>query len=224
MVPITLLLIFLTIYASTRSVARTCIVLSAVPLSLIGTFWLLYALDYNLSIAVWVGVIALAGLSAETGVVMLLYLDRACDAARAEGRLGTLPELREAVFDGAARRVRPGRDADRHDRVGTAADHVEHRHRGRRDEAHRGADGGRRGDHGRRRAADLSGRLLHLAGLGAVPIRAHRVAGGRAALAVEADLDPPPPVPYAIPNDRADSGVLYSFSTCRNNRVPFLPS
>jgi Cu(I)/Ag(I) efflux system membrane protein CusA/SilA len=83
------------------------LVLSAVPLSLIGAFWLLYALDYNLSIAVWVGIIALAGLSAETGVVMLLYLDRACDAARAEGGLRTLAELRQAVFDGAARRVRP---------------------------------------------------------------------------------------------------------------------
>ena len=106
-VPITLLLIFLTIYASTRSVARTLIVLSAVPLSLIGTFWLLYVLGYNLSIAVWVGIIALAGLSAETGVVMLLYLDRACDAARADGRLTTLAELRDAVFEGAARRVRP---------------------------------------------------------------------------------------------------------------------
>ena len=106
-VPITLLLTFLTIYASTRSVARTLIVLSAVPLSLIGAFWLLYALDYNLSIAVWVGIIALAGLSAETGVVMLLYLDRACDAVRAEGGLRTLGELREAVYDGAASRVRP---------------------------------------------------------------------------------------------------------------------
>ena len=106
-VPITLLLIFLTIYASTRSVARTLIVLSAVPLSLIGTFWLLYVLGYNLSIAVWVGIIALAGLSAETGVVMLLYLDRACEAAREQGLLRTLAELREAVFEGAARRVRP---------------------------------------------------------------------------------------------------------------------
>jgi Cu(I)/Ag(I) efflux system membrane protein CusA/SilA len=106
-VPLTLLLIFITIYASTRSVARTLLVLSAVPLSLIGAFWLLYALDYNLSIAVWVGIIALAGLSAETGVVMLLYLDRACDAARTEGRLGTPAELREAVFAGAARRARP---------------------------------------------------------------------------------------------------------------------
>ena len=106
-VPLTLLLIFLTIYASTRSVARTLLVLSAVPLSLIGAFWLLFVLQHNLSIAVWVGIIALAGLSAETGVVMLLYLDRACDAAGAEGRLKSLPDLRQAVFDGAARRVRP---------------------------------------------------------------------------------------------------------------------
>ena len=106
-VPVTLLSIFLIIYASTRSTARTLIVLSAVPLSLVGAFWLLDLLDYNLSVAVWVGIIALAGLSAETGVVMLLYLDRACDAARADGRLTTLAELREAVFEGALRRVRP---------------------------------------------------------------------------------------------------------------------
>ena len=106
-VPVTLLLIFLTIYASTRSVARTLIVLSAVPLSLIGTFWLLYVLQYNLSIAVWVGIIALAGLSAETGVVMLLYLDRASAAAGGAGRPGSLAELRQAVFRGATRRLRP---------------------------------------------------------------------------------------------------------------------
>ncbi len=105
--PITLLLIFLTIYISTRSVAKTLIVLLAVPLSLIGTFWLLYALDYNLSIAVWVGVIALAGLSAETGVVMLLYLDRAYDEALEAGRLGNLRDLGQAVLDGATQRVRP---------------------------------------------------------------------------------------------------------------------
>ena len=106
-VPITLLLIFLTIYISTRSVAKTLIVLSAVPLALIGTFWLLYALDYNLSIAVWVGIIALAGLSAETGVVMLLYLDRAWEQARADERLHTLADLTHAVLDGATQRVRP---------------------------------------------------------------------------------------------------------------------
>ena len=106
-VPVTILLIVLIVYGSTQSAARTLIVLSAVPLSLVGAFWLLDALQYNLSIAVWVGIIALAGLSAETGMVMLLYLDRACDGACAEGRLGTLAELRQAVFDGASRRVRP---------------------------------------------------------------------------------------------------------------------
>ena len=98
-VPITLVLIFLTIYASTRSVARTLIVLSAVPLSLIGTFWLLYALDYNLEHrGVGGGASRWPDLSAETGVVMLLYLDRACETAGSEGRLGTLGELREAVL------------------------------------------------------------------------------------------------------------------------------
>ena len=107
MVPLTLLLILLTIQMSTRSVSRTLIVLTAVPLSLVGTFWLLHALDYNLSIAVGVGIIALAGLSAETGVVMLLYLDRSCEAAREAGRLTNRAELSEAVFDGALRRVRP---------------------------------------------------------------------------------------------------------------------
>ena len=107
MVPLTLLLILLTIQMSTRSVSRTLIVVTAVPLSLVGAFWLLHALDYNLSIAVGVGIIALAGLSAETGVVMLLYLDRSCEAAKEAGRLTSRAELSEAVFDGALRRVRP---------------------------------------------------------------------------------------------------------------------
>ncbi len=107
MIPLTLVLILLTIQMSTRSVSRTLIVVTAVPLSLAGTFWLLHALDYNLSIAVGVGIIALAGLSAETGVVMLLYLDRSCAAAREAGRLTNRAELSEAVFDGALRRVRP---------------------------------------------------------------------------------------------------------------------
>ncbi len=107
MIPLTLLLILLTLQMSTRSLSRTLIVVTAVPLSLVGTFWLLYALDYNLSIAVGVGIIALAGLSAETGVVMLLYLDRSCEAAREAGRLTNRVELGEAVFDGALRRVRP---------------------------------------------------------------------------------------------------------------------
>jgi copper/silver efflux system protein len=74
-VPMTILIIFVIIYLNTRSVFKTLIVLLAVPFSLVGAFWLLYLLGYNMSIAVWVGIIALAGVSAETGVVMLLYLD-----------------------------------------------------------------------------------------------------------------------------------------------------
>jgi Cu(I)/Ag(I) efflux system membrane protein CusA/SilA len=106
-VPVTLLIIFLIIYLNTRAVGTTLMVLMAVPLSLIGTFWLLYLLDYNMSVAVWVGVIALAGLSAETGVVMLLYLDVACDEARQAGRLGNAKDLMTAISHGAVKRVRP---------------------------------------------------------------------------------------------------------------------
>jgi Cu(I)/Ag(I) efflux system membrane protein CusA/SilA len=106
-VPITLLLISVILFISTRSVIKTLIVLLAVPLSLIGAFWLIYLLDYNMSIAVWVGVIALAGLSAETGVVMLLYLDTACEDAKRMGRLRNARDLAAAVGDGASRRIRP---------------------------------------------------------------------------------------------------------------------
>src|SRR6185369_2923302 len=86
LVPFTLLIIFVLIYLNTRSAVKTFIVLLAVPFSLVGAFWLLYLLGYNLSAAVWVGIIALAGLDAETGVVMLLYLDHAWDKFRALGR------------------------------------------------------------------------------------------------------------------------------------------
>ncbi len=79
----------------------------AVPFSLVGAFWLIYLLGYNLSVAVWVGIIALAGVDAETGVVMLLYLDRAFDKAKAEGRMRSLRDLQEAVEDGAVKRIRP---------------------------------------------------------------------------------------------------------------------
>ena len=78
-IPFTLLIIFVLIYINTRSVVKTAIVLLAVPFSLVGAFWLLWLLGYNMSVAVWVGLIALAGLDAETGVVMLLYLDHAWD-------------------------------------------------------------------------------------------------------------------------------------------------
>jgi len=81
--------------------------LLAVPFSLVGAIWLLYLLGYNMSVAVWVGLIALAGLDAETGVVMVLYLTLAHESRRAAGRLTCFGDLREAIVDGAARRVRP---------------------------------------------------------------------------------------------------------------------
>ena len=93
---------------STRGrVVETAIVMLAVPFSLVGAVWLLYLLDYNLSVAVWVGIIALAGLDAETGVVMLLYLDARPRRGEREGRLRTRGDLREAIVDGAAKRIRP---------------------------------------------------------------------------------------------------------------------
>jgi Cu(I)/Ag(I) efflux system membrane protein CusA/SilA len=105
--PLTGFIIFLLLYMNTRSISNTLIVLLAVPFSLVGSFWLLYLLGYNLSTAVWVGLIALAGLDAETGVVMLLYLDLAHDKWKREGRLRSLDDLREAVMYGAVKRIRP---------------------------------------------------------------------------------------------------------------------
>jgi Cu(I)/Ag(I) efflux system membrane protein CusA/SilA len=106
-VPVTLVLIFLLLYANTKSSFKALIVMLAVPFSLVGAVWLLFALDYNMSIAVWVGMIALAGLDAETGVFMLLFLDLAHDEAKREGRLRNSQELDEAIIHGAVRRARP---------------------------------------------------------------------------------------------------------------------
>jgi Cu(I)/Ag(I) efflux system membrane protein CusA/SilA len=106
-VPFTLLIIFVLIYMNTRSAAKTFIVLLAVPFSLVGAFWFLYILGYNMSPAIWVGLIALAGLDAETGVVMLLYLDHAWDKFRAAGRMASMDDLQAAVIEGAVQRIRP---------------------------------------------------------------------------------------------------------------------
>jgi len=106
-IPLTLLIIFVLIYFNTKSVTKTLIVLLAVPFSLVGSFWFLYLLNYNMSIAVWVGMIALAGLDAETGVIMLLYLDLAYEQWKEEGRLKTTADLKEAIMHGAVKRIRP---------------------------------------------------------------------------------------------------------------------
>jgi Cu(I)/Ag(I) efflux system membrane protein CusA/SilA len=106
-IPMTLFLIVILLYLNTRSLAKTAIVLLAVPFSLVGAIWFVYALGFNMSLAVWVGLIALAGLDAETGVVMLLYLDRAYAEAKAAGRLRNMADLRSAIDEGAVQRVRP---------------------------------------------------------------------------------------------------------------------
>jgi Cu(I)/Ag(I) efflux system membrane protein CusA/SilA len=106
-VPLTLLIVALLIYLSTRSFVKTGIVLLAVPFSVVGAFWLIYLLDYNMSVAVWIGLIALAGLDAETGMVMLLYLDIAYEKWQKEGRMRNGEDLREAIYHGAVKRLRP---------------------------------------------------------------------------------------------------------------------
>ena len=106
-IPITLVVIFLLLYLNGRSVAKALIVMIAVPFSLVGAFFLLWLLGYNLSVAVWVGMIALAGVDAETGMVMLLYLDVAYERWKREGRMNSIGQLEDAVMEGAVQRVRP---------------------------------------------------------------------------------------------------------------------
>lgn len=110
-VPVTLLIIFLLLYLNFRRVTETLIVMLSVPFALVGGIWLMWALGYNFSVAVAVGFIALAGVAAETGVVMLIYLDHAWESTRTkcerEGRRPGVAELYEAVMEGAVERVRP---------------------------------------------------------------------------------------------------------------------
>jgi Cu(I)/Ag(I) efflux system membrane protein CusA/SilA len=106
-VPATLVLVILLIYLNTRSIIKTLIVLLAVPFSAVGAVWFLYILHYNVSVAVWVGLIGLLSVDAETGVFMLLYLDLAFEEAKLHGRMRSMADLREAIVYGAAKRVRP---------------------------------------------------------------------------------------------------------------------
>ena len=105
--PLTLFLIFLLLYLNTKSTAKTVMILLAVPFSAVGAIWLLHLLGYNMSIGVWVGLIALMGVDAETGVFMLLYLDLAYEERRAAGRMRSLADLQEAIIHGAVKRIRP---------------------------------------------------------------------------------------------------------------------
>ena len=106
-IPAVFVLIILLLYAATGSWFDTIVVLLAIPFSLIGAIWFMYWADYNMSLAVWVGLIALAGISAETGLIMLLYLHNSHDRFKAEGRMKSLADLKEAIHEGAVMRVRP---------------------------------------------------------------------------------------------------------------------
>jgi Cu(I)/Ag(I) efflux system membrane protein CusA/SilA len=106
-VPITIFLVFLLLFFNTRSFTKTIIILLAVPFSAIGAIWFLYFLGYNTSIAVWVGLIALMGVDAETGMFMLLYLDLAFHDAQVKGRMRNWSDLKEAIVEGAVKRLRP---------------------------------------------------------------------------------------------------------------------
>ncbi|MDZ4799733.1 MAG: CusA/CzcA family heavy metal efflux RND transporter [Bryobacteraceae bacterium] len=106
-VPVTFALILLLLYFNTQSIVKTSIIILAVPFSAVGAIWLLYLLGYNMSVGVWVGLIALLGVDAETGVFMLLYLDLSYNAAQKAGRLRSIEDLREAIVEGAAGRIRP---------------------------------------------------------------------------------------------------------------------
>ncbi|NOR70616.1 MAG: CusA/CzcA family heavy metal efflux RND transporter [Methylomarinum sp.] len=107
LVPVTLLIVFLMLFINHGSLVETLIILLAIPFSLIGAVWLLYLLEYNLSIAVWVGMIALAGLAAEMGILMLLYLNLSYRQRIADNRLHSYQDLTETIIEGAARRIRP---------------------------------------------------------------------------------------------------------------------
>jgi Cu(I)/Ag(I) efflux system membrane protein CusA/SilA len=106
-IPLTLLLVIVLLYINTKSFVKTGIILLALPFSMVGAVWYLFIADYNTSVAVWVGIIALLGVSAETGVVMLLYLDIAYDKFKSSGMMNSLAELKEAIFEGAVKRIRP---------------------------------------------------------------------------------------------------------------------
>jgi Cu(I)/Ag(I) efflux system membrane protein CusA/SilA len=106
-IPLTLILIIFLLHLNTKSWPRTGIILLAIPFSLVGAVWLLLALGYNMSIAAWVGMIALMGLDAETGVFMLMYLDLAYQERIKKGQMNNLEDLKHAIIEGAVHRVRP---------------------------------------------------------------------------------------------------------------------
>jgi Cu(I)/Ag(I) efflux system membrane protein CusA/SilA len=106
-IPITIMIVLLLLYINTRSLSKTAIIILALPFSAVGAVWYLYIAGFHLSVAVWVGVIALLGVSAETGVVMLLYLDIAYERFKTEGLIKSYDDLKHSIFEGAVKRIRP---------------------------------------------------------------------------------------------------------------------
>jgi len=106
-VPVTLLLIFLLLYMNFKRITETLLVMMSIPFALVGSIWLMYWLDYNISVAVGVGMIALAGVAAEIGVLVLLYVNHSIDAWEKRGAIKTRADFREAVIEGAVERLRP---------------------------------------------------------------------------------------------------------------------
>ena len=179
-IPLTLLLISAIIYFNAKSVTETLFVVLGTPFALTGAIWLLYVLGYNLSIAVWVGIIALAGLYAETAIVLLLYLDISYRDYRDRGLLTSRRALASAVKLGTVKRVRPILMTIATDVIGPASHHVEHGRGRGRDEADRDSACGRRGDLRPRRPDRLPGGLLPLEGArtGVGCARVDRAGGG----------------------------------------------
>lgn len=106
-VPLTLFLIFFLLYVNFCSIPHCLLVLLTIPFSLVGAIWYVHFLNYDLSIAVWIGMIALAGVAVETGIIMIIFLDEACARRQQKNQLHTLQDLREAILEGAVLRVRP---------------------------------------------------------------------------------------------------------------------
>jgi copper/silver efflux system protein len=106
-VPITLLIIVLLLFLQFRNVIEVLIILLSIPFALIGSVWLMWLLDYRLSTAVWVGIIALVGLAAQTGIVMIVYIDHAFQRRKAQGLIRNLDDIVAAHMEGTVQRVRP---------------------------------------------------------------------------------------------------------------------
>ena len=164
-VPVTLGIIFLLLYLNFRGVTESLIVMLSVPFALVGGVWYLWLAGYNTSVAVWVGFIALAGVAAETGVVMLIYLDEAFHERQSIGTDERRRRRDGAVREGAVDRLRPKIMTVVAIIARPRADPLEHRHRGGRHEADRRADGGRHGHVDDADAGGDSGDLPDLASL-----------------------------------------------------------